>query len=54
MTVKTREERGRIAVDIITKNIKNHVEQSGRTITESEARKQAQTIAERANRKRNK
>lgn len=49
---KTRDERGRIAVDIMTKNIKEHSEKSGKQITESDARKQAQTIADRANRRR--
>lgn len=51
---KSKEERGRIAVDIMTKNFKTSAEQSGRTMSDNEARKKATEIAERADRKRQK
>ena len=45
-------DKGRIAVDLTTKHIKEHAEKSGRPISDSEARKKAQSIAERVERKR--
>jgi hypothetical protein len=49
---KTREERSRIAIDIMTKNLVKGSEQQGRKLSDSEARRQAQAIAERADKKR--
>jgi len=54
MTIKTKEERSRIVIDIMTKNFVKSSEQQGRKLSDNEARKQAQTIAERADKKRSK
>jgi hypothetical protein len=51
---KTRDERSRIAIDIMTKNFVKESEKQGRKLSDNEARKQAQAIAERADKKRNK
>lgn len=47
----TQEERGREAVDYFTGEIKSHAEKLGGQMTESEARKQAVDLANRAERK---
>lgn len=51
---KTREEKARIAIDITTKNLVESAKKGGYELTDSQARKKAQEIAERVERKREK
>jgi len=51
---KTDYEKGRIAIDITAKNIKDHNEKYGKQISSEEAYKQARIIAERSEKKHSK
>lgn len=47
----TQEERSREAIDYFTKEIKDHAEKGGKAMSETEARKAATDLANRAERK---
>lgn len=48
MSVKSQDDKNRIAVDILTKNFVDHARKNGQEVSDSAARKKAVEIAERA------